>query len=95
MSPGDRSIQDLADDLAAGEDVAVGIAGQLDVQVGIAVDDVVAAAALDEVAAAAAEHDVAVGECHWTLREKVRKAKDQIDVDELVEGIDARDVLFL
>src|SRR5262249_13740572 len=64
-------VPDLANDLAAGEDIAVGITRQVDVQEGIAIDDVGAPATLEPVAAAAAEHDVAAGESLRALREEV------------------------
>src|SRR6185503_6379341 len=69
-------VEDLADDLGAGF-----AAGDLDVQAGVAVDDVVAAAARPE-------QDVAAREGHRAGREVVGKPEDQVDVAELVERID-------
>ena len=88
MSPGETSNRISRTIWLPAKMLPLASRGQLDVQVGIAVDDVVAAAALDEVAAVAAEHDVAVGERHRAFGEEVGKAKDEVDVDELVEGID-------
>ena len=72
-------VTDFANDLAAGEDVAIGITRQVDVQKGITIDDVGAAGALEPVAAAAAEHDVAA-------RERLRALREEVAFDRAVDG---------
>src|SRR6185503_17170718 len=52
-------IADLAQDLAVGANLALGVGQQCDMQVGIAVQDVVAGATADAVATSAAEENIA------------------------------------
>ena len=76
-----RIVGDLADDLRASR-----VAGQPDMQEGIAVDHIAAAAAGHHVAARAAQHDVAGVVGDQARREEAREADDQIGVVELVLG---------
>ena len=78
--------EDVAGDLAAGKDVAVGVTRQIDMKPGIAIDDVVACAALDTVAAIAAEHDVAGIEVHGARCEEACQPEDQVDILKHVEN---------
>ncbi len=52
-------IADLAQDVAVGADLALGVRQQFDMQVGIAVQDVVAGATADAVTTGAADENIA------------------------------------
>ncbi len=64
------------------------MAGQLDMQASVAVDHVVTAAPGEEVTTATAEQDVAARERHRPFWEVVGQARDQVDIRQLVEGVD-------
>ena len=76
-----RIRQDLAEDRPAGR-----VAGQPDMQEGVAIEDVVAAAADDGVAAGTAQDDVAAVERYQAGVEEARQAGDEVDVVELILG---------